>query len=216
MRLADLWTASPDALSIIQTNKQLFREAADFLYAETAFKIASFPAFEMFLNEIGPANRTALTRLELNLRIVDEDGTENISLYDMLRGLTNLKSLTVAIDSQVLDVVAAQDDELRFRFAARLDLQDDYWWSEESAEMAIRHTDYLRLLSWGLLGQAEDKAGKRERFKALKITRWMGLTATLMARMRPGRVLESDNYDEIEASILAQIEVELEAGGWFE
>lgn len=215
MRLADLWTASPDALSIIQTNKQLFREAADFLYAETAFKIASFTAFEMFLSEIGPANQAALTRLDLNLRIVDEDGIDNISLYDMLRGLTNLKSLTVAIDSQVLDVVAAQDDDLRFRFATRLDLQDDYWWNEESAEMAIRHMDYLRLFAWGLLGQAEDKAGKRERFKVLKITRSMGLTATLMARMRPGRVLESDDYDEIEATILAKIEVELEAGGWF-
>lgn len=44
----------------------------------------------------------------------------------------------------------------------------------------------------------------------------MGLTARLMARMRPGRVLESDDYDEIEASILATIEVELETGGWFE
>ena len=79
MRLADLWTTSPDALSLIQTNKQLYRETADFLYAETSLIIPSFPAFEMFLNEIGPANRAALPRIHLNLRIPDEGDIDNIN-----------------------------------------------------------------------------------------------------------------------------------------
>jgi hypothetical protein len=40
----------PDALNIIKTNKQLRREAADFLYADTVFKIATLPAFAVFLD----------------------------------------------------------------------------------------------------------------------------------------------------------------------
>jgi hypothetical protein len=144
MRLVNLWTTSPDARSLCQTNKQLYRETADFLYAKTASKIASFPAFEMFLNEVGPANQAALSRLELNLRISDGDDMDNINVYEMLRGLTNLKTVTVAIDNHVLDVVAAQDDDLRSRFATQLSQLNCHWWTEESADMAYRHMDYLR------------------------------------------------------------------------
>jgi hypothetical protein len=134
MRLVNLWTTSPDARSLFQTNKQLYRETADFLY----------PAFEMFLNEVGPANQAALSRLELNLRISDGDDMDNINVYEMLRGLTNLKTVTVAIDNHVLDVVAAQDDDLRSRFATQLSQLNGHWWTEESADMAYRHMDYLR------------------------------------------------------------------------
>jgi hypothetical protein len=68
----------PDALNIIKTNKKLRREVADFLYADMVFKIATLPAFAVFLDEIGPTCQDLLTTVELNLCIPDDDDLGNI------------------------------------------------------------------------------------------------------------------------------------------
>ena len=205
----------PDALNLIKTNKQLCREVADFFYANTVFRMADLPAFATFLDDTGPTCQDRLTTLELNLCIPDNGDLDNIDAYEMLLNLTRLKTFTVAIDSHVLDVIAAQDEHFRSRFATQLSLQNGHWWTEESAIMACRHLDHLRLFAWGLLGQAEDAAGKREKFKVLKTTSWMGPAARMLAGHQPGRRLQSGDYDEIAAGVVGKIEQELEAGGWF-
>jgi hypothetical protein len=77
--------------------------------------------------------------------------------------------------------------------------------------------DILRQFAWGLLGQAEDADGKREKFKVLKTATWVGPSARQRAATmsRHRSVLQSDDYDEIEASVLPKIKLELEADGWF-
>jgi hypothetical protein len=208
---------SPDALNIVKTNKQLLYKVTSFLYANTVFKIASLPAFAMFVDEIGPTLQNILTTVELNLCIPDDDDVDEIDVYGILQNLTNLETFTVAIDSHVLDVVAAQDEDLRSRFATQLSPPGGHWWSEESAYLARQHMNFLRQFSWGLLGQAGDEAGRREKFKILKITTWMGPSARQRAAMMSQHrsVLQSDDYDEIKDIILPRIELELEADGWF-
>jgi hypothetical protein len=135
----------------------------------------------------------------------------------MQKTLTNLETFTVAIDSHVLDVIAAQDEHFRARFATQLSPPGGHWWSEGSANLAGQHMDILRQFAWGLLGQAEDADGKREKFKVLKTATWVGPSARQRAATmsRHRSVLQSDDYDEIEASILPKIKLELEADGWF-
>lgn len=133
----------PDALNIIKTNKKLCREVADFFYANTVFRMSDLPAFATFLNDIGPTCQDRLTTVELKLCIPDGDDLDNINAYEMLLNLTNLKTFTVAIDGHVLDVIAAQDEHYRSRFATQLSPPGARWWSEESADLACHHMDIL-------------------------------------------------------------------------
>jgi hypothetical protein len=125
-------------------------------------------------------------------------------------------SLTITIDSHVLDVVAVLNEHFRTRFAKQL-APPGHWWSEESADIAERHLGCLRQIAWGLASQAEGAAGKRERLKIMKIARWVGPSARQRAAMLSLEriVLQSDDYDDIEASVMPRIERELEEGGWF-
>ncbi|GAB7333199.1 hypothetical protein MBLNU13_g04855t2 [Cladosporium sp. NU13] len=111
----------------------------------------------------------------------------------------------------------AQDEHFRSRFATQLSPPGGHWWSKESAHLARQHIDFLRRFAWGLLGQAEDEAGRREKFKILKVTTWMGPSARHRAAMisQHRSVLHSDDYDGIMGIILPRIELELEADGWF-
>lgn len=215
-RLRDLWTSSPDALSIILTNKQLYREAADFLYANTVFKIANLSAFVIFLDMFGPTEQAVSTTLELNLCTLDEDDFDNIDNYHKLRNQSNESSLTITIDSHILDVVAVQSAQFRTRFASQL-APLGHWWSDESIDIAEKHLGCLRQIAGDIVSQAQDAASKRERLKIMKIVRWTGPSARQRAAMmsRERSVLQSDDYDEIEASVLPRIEQELEDGGWF-
>lgn len=218
-RLVNLRSARPDALSLILTNKQLYREVADLLYTSTVFKVASLEAFVLFLDTLGPMAQAALATLELNVSVQEATYFDNSETYNTLcnlTNLTNLKSLVVAIDSHVLDVVAVRDEHFRTRFAAQL-APPGHWWSDESIDLADKHLDCLRQIAWGIISQAEDAAGKRERFKILKITRRVGASAKQRAALLTldRYVLQSDDYDEIEATVLPMIEQELEEGGFF-
>jgi hypothetical protein len=200
LRLRDLWVSSPDALSIISINKQLYREAADLLYANTVFRIADLPAVIMFLDMLRPTDQAIHTSLELNLCSSEEDFFEDSDAYEKLGYLSNESSFTVAIDTHILDVVAVWNGHFR--------PAPDHGCSEESMDIADKHLDCLRRIAWGLASQVEDAARKRERLKIIKITRWIGPSA------RQYSILQSGDYDEIQAGVLPMIEQELDANGW--
>jgi len=161
----------------------------------------------MLLDMFRPTDLAILTSLELNLCTPEENYFEDSDAYDKLRHLSNHSSLTITIDTHILDVVAVWNEHLHARFATQLAVPG-LRCSEESMDIADKHLDCLRQIAWGVASQAEDAAGKRERLKIIKITRWIGPSA------RHYSTLRSDDYDEIQASVLPMIEQELEANGW--
>lgn len=204
----------PGTLDIRLASRRFHTETANVFNKTPTFKIASLPTLESFLSRIGLPNQSALTTLELNASVLEGDFFDNINIWTMLWNLENLSTLVIAINSDVLDIFAAQNEPFRTRFASKW-AHPGPWWDDTSIKQAEKQLHCLFQVAWSFVSQAEDTAGKRERFKILRVGRFVGPRARQRAEQRELEALQSMDYDEIEAGILPQIEKELEGAGCF-
>jgi hypothetical protein len=206
---------SLDVLHILYTSRFLHEEATRFLYASLNVKFYSFQGLRAFNDTIGPKNWSALTRLELRHDLLKTDFFDNIDAWITLCDIGNLSSLHIRVNSDVLDVAAAEDAHLRTRFARQLSLPG-LWREEKYINKAEDQLNCLFRIAQCLVGQVKDTSGKRKKLKILSIGRFVGWRAEDRAKSIGLDALQSMDYDEIEASIMPRIERELEEAGWFE
>lgn len=205
---------TPGTLDIRLASRRFHTETVGFFYKAPIFRIASLPTLESFLNTIGLPNQSALTTLELNACVLEDQFFDNIDTWTMLWNLQNLSTLVIAINSDVLDIFAAQHEPFRTRFASKF-AHPGPWWDDTSIKQAEKQLNCLFQVAWSFVSQALDTAGKRERFKILRVGRFVGPRAQQRAEQRGLEALQSMDYDEIEAVILPQIEKELGEVGCF-
>jgi hypothetical protein len=203
---------SPDVLHILYPSRSLHEEATRFLYASLNVNFDSFHGLRLFNDANGPRNWSALTRLELDVGFLDAEFFDNIDAWMMLCDIPNLLRLRIYVDSDVLDVAAAQDAHLQTRFAHQLSLPG-LWKEEEYINQAEDQLNCLFRFAQCLVGQVKDTPGKRRKLKILSIGRFVGYRAQERARYIGFDALQSMDYDEIEACIIPRIERELEEAG---
>lgn len=206
---------APVKLDLLRTSKQIHSEAIAVIYGKQSFQFERPGLLARFLETIGPKSRACLKWIYLHNVRFSGGFNDPIDDYRLLPGLKELCEFVITFNSDVLDVVAAENEPFRTRFAAQLAC-DGRWHTQESKLLKNGYIKHLSQITRHLVSQGMDEAGKRERFGVIGVDSDI-LWPTCSERAEYGCLeVEEEDYYEVSDSIMPMLEREFTEEGLFE